>query len=221
MSDYGKEASMIPRALGKQAKQTCAMVSPVVSITGPRQSGKSTLAKAMFPDYDYVNLENPETRKAAIDDPVGFIRQRPSKLIVDEAQYAPDLFSMIQVASDERSEQGQYVLSGSQNFLLLKRIQQSLAGRVGLVKLLPFSFQEACKANQALTPDTFMLQGGYPRIYDTRMPLNLFFSNYIDTYIERDVSEYLDVRNLADFRRFLTLCALSSGALIKLHQHRQ
>ena len=204
---------MIPRALGKQAKQL-AQWFPVVSITGPRQSGKSTLAKAMFPDYDYVNLENPETRKAAIDDPVGFIRQRPSKLIVDEAQYAPDLFSMIQVASDERSEQGQYVLSGSQNFLLLKRIQQSLAGRVGLVKLLPFSFQEACKADQALTPDTFMLQGGYPRIYDTRMPLNLFFSNYIDTYIERDVSEYLDVRNLADFRRFLTLCALSSGALI-------
>ena len=78
-------------------------------------------------------------------------------------------------------------------------------------ELLPFSFQEACKADQALTPDTFMLQGGYPRIYDTRMPLNLFFSNYIDTYIERDVSEYLDVRNLADFRRFLTLCALSSG----------
>lgn len=136
---------MIPRALGKQAKQL-AQWFPVVSITGPRQSGKSTLAKAMFPDYDYVNLENPETRKAAIDDPVGFIRQRPPKLIVDEAQYAPDLFSMIQVASDERSEQGQYVLSGSQNFLLLKRIQQSLAGRVGLVKLLPFSFQEACKA---------------------------------------------------------------------------
>ena len=133
MSDYGKEASMIPRALGKQAKQL-AQWFPVVSITGPRQSGKSTLAKAMFPDYDYVNLENPETRKAAIDDPVGSIRQRPSKLIVDEAQYAPDLFSMIQVASDERSEQGQYVLSGSQNFLLLKRIQQSLAGRVGLVK---------------------------------------------------------------------------------------
>ena len=101
MSDYGKEASMIPRALGKQAKQL-AQWFPVVSITGPRQSGKSTLAKAMFPDYDYVNLENPETRKAAIDDPVGFIRQRPSKLIVDEAQYAPDLFSMIQVASDER-----------------------------------------------------------------------------------------------------------------------
>ena len=88
---------MIPRALGKQAKQL-AQWFPVVSITGPRQSGKSTLAKAMFPDYDYVNLENPETRKAAIDDPVGFIRQRPSKLIVDEAQYAPDLFSMIQVS---------------------------------------------------------------------------------------------------------------------------
>ncbi|KFI91662.1 AAA domain protein [Bifidobacterium saguini DSM 23967] len=204
---------MIPRMLGKQAQQL-AQWFPVVSITGPRQSGKSTMAKAIFPDYDYVNLENPQTRKAAIDDPVGFIRQRPSKLIVDEAQYAPDLFSMIQVVSDERGEQGQYVLSGSQNFLLLKRIQQSLAGRVGLVKLLPLSYQEACDANPSLTADSFMLQGGYPRIYDTGMPLNLFFSNYIDTYIERDVSEYLDVRNLADFRRFLTLCALSSGALV-------
>ena len=118
---------MIPRALGKQAKQL-AQWFPVVSITGPRQSGKSTLAKAMFPDYDYVNLENPETRKAAMDDPVGFIRQRPSKLIVDEAQYAPDLFSMIQVASDERSEQGQYVLSGSQNFLLIPRSMQGGSG---------------------------------------------------------------------------------------------
>ncbi|PWG67042.1 ATP-binding protein [Bifidobacterium callitrichidarum] len=204
---------MIPRLLGKQAKQL-AQWFPVISITGPRQSGKSTLAKAMFPDYDYVNLENPGTRKAAIDDPVGFIRQRPSKLIVDEAQYAPDLFSMIQVASDERGGQGQYVLSGSQNFLLLKRIRQSLAGRVGLVKLLPFSYQEAVQADQTLTPDAFMLQGGYPRIYDTGMPLAVFFSNYVDTYIERDVSEYLDVRNLADFRRFLTLCALSSGALV-------
>lgn len=204
---------MIPRTLGKQA-QRLAQWFPVISITGPRQSGKSTMAKAMFPDYDYVNLENPETRKAAIDDPVGFIRQRPPKLIVDEAQYAPDLFSMIQVVSDERGEQGQYVLSGSQNFLLLKRIRQSLAGRVGLIKLLPFSFQEAREANQGLTTDSFMLQGGYPRIYDTGMPLNVFFSNYIDTYIERDVSDYLDVRNLADFRRFLTLCALSSGALV-------
>lgn len=91
---------------------------PVVSLTGPRQSGKSTLIKAVFPEYEYLNLENPEVRRAALDDPVGFISRRPDHLIIDEAQYAPELFSMIQVASDERGRAGQYVLSGSQNFWL-------------------------------------------------------------------------------------------------------
>ncbi len=204
---------MTPRMLGEQAIRL-AQWFPVVSITGPRQSGKSTLAKALFSDYDYVNLEDPEIRKSALDDPVGFIRQRPSKLIVDEAQYAPDLFSMIQVVSDERGGPGQYVLSGSQNFLLLKRIRQSLAGRVGLVKLLPFSYEEALSSDASATPDSFTLHGGYPRPYATGMPLDLFFSNYIDTYIERDVTDYLDVRSISDFRRFLTLCALSAGALV-------
>lgn len=191
---------------------------PVVSLTGPRQSGKSTLIKKAFPSYVYINLENPEVRNAAQQDPVGFIKNRPDRLIIDEAQYVPELFNMIQVASDERGSVGQYVLSGSQNFLLLKSIQQSLAGRVGLLTLLPFSYAELCRAHQrdndAINLDTFMLTGGYPRIYDTGMPRDVFLSNYVSTYIERDAGEMLNVRNLSQFRTLLGLLAHSVGALI-------
>lgn len=170
--------------------------------------------KHAFPEYSYVNLENPQTRREATDDPVGFIRQRPTRLIIDEAQYAPDLFSMIQVVSDEHGEAGQYILSGSQNFLLLKNIKQSLAGRVGLLKLLPLSYAETSTSGITITADEFTMRGGYPRPYDNGMPLDLFFANYIDTYIERDVSDYLDVRNITDFRKFLELCALTAGGLV-------
>ena len=116
---------------------------PVVSVTGPRQSGKSTLVRKVFSEYDYVNLENIDTRGAALADPVGFIRDRPQRLVIDEAQLVPELFNMIQVVSDETGEPGQYILSGSQNFLLLRSITQSLAGRVGLLRLMPLSFAEA------------------------------------------------------------------------------
>ena len=203
---------MIPRQLAAKAKQLASWF-PVVSVTGPRQSGKSTLVRATFPDYDYVNLEDPQLRRSALDDPVGFIRNRPNRLIIDEAQYAPELFSMIQVVSDEHSQPGQYILSGSQNFLLQRTITQSLAGRVGLLKLLPLSFAEASEANEALTTDDFMFTGGFPRIYTTGMPSQVFFDNYVDTYVERDVAGYLDVTNLVGFRTFLRLCAANSGNL--------
>ena len=172
---------------------------PVVSLTGPRQSGKSTLIKAVFPEYEYLNLENPEVRRAALDDPVGFISRRPDHLIIDEAQYAPELFSMIQVASDERGRAGQYVLSGSQNFLLMHNIQQSLAGRVGMLKLLPLSYQELGDTQIAL--DTYLIRGGYPRIYDAGIPTDVFFQNYLMTYVERDAGGLLDVRNLSSFSK--------------------
>ena len=141
---------MVPRVLTEHIRQLAEWF-PVVSVTGPRQSGKSTIVKAAFPNYRYENLEDPQTRKSALDDPVGFIRNRPEPMIVDEAQYVPELFSMIQVVSDEQGTSGQYVLSGSQNFLLLKNITQSLAGRVGMVKLLPFSLSEASQALPALS----------------------------------------------------------------------
>lgn len=188
---------------------------PVVSVTGPRQSGKSTLVRNVFSGYSYTNLEDPQVRKSAIADPVSFIRNRPERLIIDEAQYAPDLFSMIQVASDERGTPGQYVLSGSQNFLMLKAIGQPLSGRVGVLRLMPLSYQEALSADGSLSTDHFMLKGGYPRIYDVGIPPEIFFDNYVSTYLERDVSGFFDVRNLSAFRVFLGLCARNCGGLVR------
>lgn len=204
---------MIPRTLAGFT-QKMASWFPVVSVTGPRQSGKSTLVRSVFPDYGYLNLEDPQIRRAALEDPVGFIRNRGDHLILDEAQYVPDLFSMIQVVADERGTNGQYVLSGSQNFLMLKSIHQSLAGRVGLLRLLPLSFAEAQKAAAAPSVEEFMFRGGFPRLYDEDVPEQIFFSSYLDTYLHRDVEGSLDVRRLTDFERVLRLCALSSGNLI-------
>lgn len=204
---------LIPRTISAQMGRYASWF-PVVSVTGPRQSGKSTSVIATFPDYAYVNLEDNALRQQALEDPVGFIRNRPRRLIIDEAQYAPELFSMIQVSSDESSDAGQYVLSGSQNFLLLKRIKQSLAGRVGILRLLPLSYAEACGSSIPPSVDEFMYRGGYPRLYDVRIPTTVFFRSYVDTYVQRDVSDYLDVRNLADFHRFLGLCALNAGNLV-------
>jgi predicted AAA+ superfamily ATPase len=204
---------MIPRTLAGLT-QKMASWFPVVSVTGPRQSGKSTLVRSIFPDYDYLNLEDPQIRRAAADDPVGFIRNRGDHLILDEAQYVPDLFSMIQVVSDERSTNGQYILSGSQNFLMLKSIHQSLAGRVGLLRLLPLSFAEAQNADSSPSVEEFMFRGGFPRLYDEDMPEQIFFSSYLDTYLHRDVEGSLDVRRLTDFERVVRLCALSAGNLV-------
>lgn len=199
---------MIERTISAQLENAAKWL-PVVTLTGPRQSGKSTLVKATFPDYDYVNLENPETGRAAREDPVGFIRHRKGPLIIDEAQNAPELFSMVQVAADETSAPGQFVITGSQNFSLLKSIKQSLAGRTAILKLLPLSFAEVS------TPlDDFIVTGGYPRVYDTGMPRDMFMSGYIETYIERDAAGLLDVRNLSSFRDLLKLCAASVGSQV-------
>ena len=203
---------MITRSLSEEIRRMASWF-PVVSVTGPRQSGKSTIVKSVFPEYTYVNLEDPLLRNAALDDPVGFIRNRPEHLIVDEAQYVPDLFSMIQVVSDERGATGQYILSGSQNFLLMKRITQSLAGRVGILRLLPLSYAEVLAHDETVDADAFMFRGGFPRLYASNIPVGTFFTSYINTYIERDVSDYLDVRNLVGFRKFLELCALNAGNL--------
>ena len=189
---------------------------PVVSVTGPRQSGKSTLIKDAFADYEYLNLEDPVTRTAAQEDPVGFIKAHPGRLVIDEAQRVPDLFSVVQVVSDERDETGQFILSGSQNFLMSRRIGQSLAGRVGLTTLLPLSFGEADDAGACGSLDEFVLRGGYPRLVRSGMPAQVFFQSYLDTYVNRDVAGELDVRNLASFRRMLSLCAQRAGGLLNV-----
>lgn len=208
MQDY------IPRTLEPKLRQAAGWY-PVVSLAGPRQSGKSTLAKHAFPDYDYVNLEDPQIRAAALEDPVSFIRNRPDHLIIDEAQYAPDLFSMIQAVSDERDSVGQYVLTGSQGFLMMASISQSLAGRVGLSTLLPLSYKELQKPLQhEYDVDEFAFVGGYPRLHAKSIPPTAYFPNYIETYAERDVAEIVEVRNKASFRKFLEICALNVGSLL-------
>lgn len=189
---------------------------PVVSITGPRQSGKSTLVKDVFSDYEYVNLEDMDTRTTALEDPVGFIRDRPRHLVIDEAQLVPDLFSMIQVVSDETGAAGQYILSGSQNFLLLKGISQSLAGRMGLLKLMPLTLEEIRTVRPDASLEDFMLRGGYPRLYDVDIPERIYFDGYVSTYLERDVAGYLDVRNVRQFETFMRLVAQTAGGLLNV-----
>ena len=147
---------------------------------------------------------------------MGFVRNRPEKLIIDEAQHAPELFSVIQVEGDRRNTPGQYVPSGSQNFLLLKQIKQSLAGRVGIAKLLPLSYAEIIANDPSTSVDEFTYLGGFPRMYDVGIPASVYFPSYIDTYITRDVSGYLDVRNISSFRSFLSLCAQSAGQLVNI-----
>ena len=206
---------MIERTLSTYVKDNAGWF-PVVSVTGPRQSGKSTLVQHVFPDYEYVNLEDEATRSLALADPTGFIRERPSRLIIDEAQRVPELFSAIQVASDISGEPGQYVLSGSQNFLLLKQIGQSLAGRVGICKLLPLSYRECKDSGKDDTPDSFMLKGGYPRLHVADIPPQVFFENYLQTYVMRDVAGYIDERSIKAFRTLVELCAQSCGSLLNV-----
>lgn len=208
---------MIPRSIGTFAQQNTQWF-PVVYVTGPRQSGKSTLVQELFADYEYENLELPGTLAAALDDPGGFIANRTNKLIIDEAQRAPELFNVIQVASDASGKPGQYILSGSQNFLMRKQITQSLAGRAGIVRLLPFSYQELAGAEQSpkISLQEFVIRGGYPRLYDVEIPASVYYRNYVETYIERDVAELINVSNLGTFKTFLGLCAQACGNLLNI-----
>ncbi len=211
---------MIPRILENKLKQLFAFF-PIVSVTGPRQSGKTTLVKAAFPNLPYVSLENMDDRQFAIEDPRGFLKNYPKGAIFDEVQRTPDIFSYLQSIVDENQDV-KYVLTGSQktgsqNFLLSHHITQSLAGRVGILKLLPFSIQELSQANLLQNDcDNLSYSGFFPRIYDKKIPPQDFFSNYIQTYIERDVRQLSQVGNLHTFSLFLKLCAGRVGQLLNL-----
>ena len=190
---------------------------PILALTGPRQSGKTTLLIELFPNYTYISLENPDIRRFFELDPNGFFEKYDKYCIFDEAQRVPELFSYLQTIVDEKKIMGQYVLSGSQNFHLIKSITQSLAGRVALFKLFPFDFNELKSAN--LLSENYiemMLKGFYPAIYDRDIPSNVFYNNYIQTYVERDITELVNIRDMRTFRTFLSLCAARAGHLLNL-----
>lgn len=204
---------------------------PIVTLTGPRQSGKTTLVKMAFPDYAYTSLEDPDQREFATTDPRGFLAQFRKRVILDEAQRAPDLFSYIQTASDREGTKGRYVLTGSQSFLLMRTISQSLAGRAAILHLLPFSWAELQgRRSLSLTsfgertpsrsepPDVDLMDvlftGFYPRIHDAQLLPQDWLANYYRTYVERDVRELLNVGDLEAFGRFIGLCAGRNGQLL-------
>ena len=190
---------------------------PVVMLTGPRQSGKTTLCREALPKKAYVSLENPDTREFALSDPRGFLAQYPDGLIIDEAQRAPEIFSYIQGIVDEnKKKKGFFVLTGSQNFQLLDKVNQSLAGRTAILKLLPFSMGEIKSAVKKMSLDEILLKGFYPRIYDEKLEPHHALSFYFETYVEQDVRSLLHVKDLSSFQKFVRLCAGRAGQLLNL-----
>ncbi len=206
---------------------------PIVTLTGPRQSGKTTLVRAVFPKHEYVSLEDPDLRTFATEDGRGFLAQFAGPVVLDEVQRAPELFSYIQTLVDADPKQGRYILSGSQNFLLLQSLSQSLAGRSAILHLHPFAWSELQgrsplslsaigrslpRRTSAVTGDLMntLFTGFYPRIHDKRLKPARWFADYYRTYVERDVRAIVNVGDLETFGRFVRLCAGRNGQLLNL-----
>lgn len=207
---------MIKRQAQKKLK-SLAESFPSLAVIGPRQSGKTTLVKNLFPKKPYVLLEDPDTRAFAVRDPRGFLAQYPQGAVLDEIQRAPELFSYLQGILDEKNTPGLFILTGSQNFLLMENITQSLAGRVALLSLLPFSLQEL-RAADIIFPsfEDYLIRGFYPRIYDKNINPKDLYANYVQTYIERDIRQLKNIQDLTAFHNFLKLCAHRNGQLLNL-----
>lgn len=187
---------------------------PVVTITGPRQSGKTTLLKNVFPDKKYFSLEDPDTRQLAFSDPRSFLNQSDTGMIIDEIQRVPELVSYIQGIVDNLQKPGYYILSGSQQFELSQTISQSLAGRTAILRLLPFSIQEILVVSPNSTADELLYKGFYPRTYILpSISPTRYYNSYLETYIDRDLRQLLHVKDLRQFELFVRLCAGRVGQI--------
>ena len=190
---------------------------PVVTITGPRQSGKTTLSKMLFPQKAYVSLEDVDERLFAREDPRGFLTRFPRGAIIDEIQREPDLISYIQTIVDQQNTEGLFILTGSQQFDLMQTISQSLAGRSAIVRLLPFSYDEAYGNDRDQSKmDAVLLKGFYPRIFDKNLDPTEAMQFYVNTYVERDLRRLINVKDMARFEIFLKLCAGRTGQILNL-----
>jgi hypothetical protein len=209
-------ASLIPRILSKSAR-TLFGKYPVVTITGPRQSGKTTLAHAAFPRLPYVNLEEPDVRAFAAEDPRGFLSQYPRGAVLDEIQRVPDLPSHVQPIVDEANRSGMFVCTGSQHFELMRHASQSLAGRTAVLHLLPLSIEELGARISRVPLEELLLRGFHPRTHAFSLPPARAAADYFATYVERDLRQIVRVRELATFERFVRLCAGRCGQLLNMN----
>ncbi len=206
----------IPRYIKSQLIRL-ARQYPIVTITGPRQSGKTTLCKQTFPNKPYLSMENLDIRREALRDPNRFLNQFPNGAILDEIQRTPDLLSYIQTVTDEKNKTGLFILTGSQQFELVDAINQSLAGRTALLKLLPFSVEEIYSSpKKSPSLDSILYKGFYPRIFDKKLNPTEALSFYTTTYIERDVRTLINIKDLSKFETFIKLCAARTGQILNL-----
>ncbi len=203
-----REAEIELLSLSKQFK--------AVALVGPRQSGKTTLARHVFQNLPYVNFENPDSKRFALNDPRGFLSNYSTGALIDEAQRVPEIFSYLQQILDESNTPGRFIITGSNNFLLQENISQSLAGRIAYLYLLPFSISELSQKHYS-SLNNLLVKGFYPPIYDQPVVANKWQANYIRTYIERDVRQIKNITNLNAFEHFIKLCAGRIGQLLNMN----
>ena len=201
----------------KQQLLEAAKYYPIISLTGPRQSGKTTLVRSVFQQHQYFNLEDPDVLEQIKIDPKKFLREQKGGLIIDEVQNYPELLSYLQVIVDENPQKGQYILTGSHQFTLLEAINQSLAGRTDLLVLYPLSFAETNQFKKEIELDQLILNGFYPRIYSENIPSERNSKNYIKTYVERDVRKIVNIKDIHIFQKFIKLCAGRIGQILNIN----
>ncbi len=189
---------------------------PVVTVMGPRQSGKTTLVQNTFRDYEYVNLELRTERELAQKDPEAFFKRHPTPIIIDEIQRVPELLETLQVLTDKRKINGEFIITGSHQSALHQEISQSLAGRTGIIELLPLSIAELSENKIELSREEYIYNGFMPKIYNEQIPPNLLYQNYFNTYVERDVRKMVNVTDLNAFERFIMLLASRIGQVVNL-----